>query len=82
MLKEEILKSTYQEYFDWWSPIDIANGSALAPMTYERFLETLLTFPHETWFKRWVINKIPPNKVTDFKTFIFRVVINNKLKNK
>ena len=33
----EELKKAHQRYVDWWLPIDVANGSFLAPMSIERF---------------------------------------------
>ena len=79
--REEILKIAHQEYVDWWLPIDVAAGSVIAPMSYDRFLESLLTYPHENWFSRWIGDKIPSDKITYFKTFIFRVVVYNIVEN-
>ena len=73
--REDILKGAYQEYVDWWLPIDIKSGSLMSPMVYERFLESLLTYPHEDWYMRWIGDKIPSEKITVFKSFIFRVII-------
>jgi hypothetical protein len=37
------LQLTYNRYVAWWLPIDVANGSCLAPMSYIGFCELLLT---------------------------------------
>ena len=29
-----ILKKSFQEYIDWWLPIDIESGSLASPMSY------------------------------------------------
>lgn len=77
MEKENILKTAHQEYVNWWLPMDIESGSLIAPMNYNRFLESLLTYSHEDWFMRWVGDKIPSNKITSFKTFILRTIVEN-----
>lgn len=51
--KNKIIES-YNKYVAWWLPIDIADNSSLAPMTFNRFCETLLIFPDENWWNRWV----------------------------
>ena len=79
--REEILKIAHQEYVDWWLPIDLACDSCMGAMSYDRFLESLLTYPHEKWFTRWIGDKIPSDKITPFKTFIFRLVVFNHVEN-
>jgi hypothetical protein len=81
MENEEILKNAHQDYVDWWLPIDVAGDSFLAPMSYDIFLERLLTYPHEEWFARWIGDEIPSDKITAFKTFIFRLLIFNHVNN-
>ncbi len=75
MGKDDILKIAHKEYIDWWLPIDIESGSLLAPMSYNRFLESLLTYPNEEWFVRWIGDKIPSDRITAFKGFILRSIV-------
>ena len=51
---QKIILDGYQRYHDWWSPIDIAGGSFLAPMTLLWFCEYLLKFEDDEWFDRWL----------------------------
>jgi hypothetical protein len=77
--KEDILKKSHQEYVDWWLPIDVENGSIMGAMSYNRFLESLLTYTHEDWFVRWIGDKIPSDKIIPFKVFILRLVVNTHI---
>lgn len=50
----QIILDGYQKYYNWWLPIDVANGSTLAPMTFLWFCEYLLVFDDKKWFDRWL----------------------------
>ncbi len=52
-IKEEILKNAYQNYLDYWIPIDIACNSCLSIVGYDYFLIRLLTFD-DKYFDRFV----------------------------
>ncbi len=65
----ELLKDTHKRYVDWWMPIDIACNSCLAPMSFKRFCDSLLTYPDE-WWSRWLGDKVLDTKKTAFKQYI------------
>jgi hypothetical protein len=50
----KIIVSAYKKYVDWWTPIDIACNSCLAPMCMSLFIQTLLTYDESNWFHRWI----------------------------
>ena len=51
---ENLLIKAHQDYVDWWLPIDVSQGSTLAPMSFLRFLEYILIFDDKNWFDRWL----------------------------
>lgn len=69
-----LLNMAYQKYVDWWLPIDVANGSVMAPITFHRFLGYLLIFPEDTWWNRWIGDVMPDDKLS-LKQFILELII-------
>jgi len=86
-----LLSKGYKRYVDWWLPIDVAGGSFLAPMSFEWWLERMLTFPDEKCFDRWIFKDelvLGKNHIKDsfqpkyrIKHFIVQVITHNALGN-
>ena len=86
-----LLSKGYKRYVDWWLPIDVAGGSFLAPMSFEWWLERMLTFPDEKWFDRWILKDeliLGKDQTEDsfqpkyrIKHFIVQVITHNALGN-
>lgn len=72
--KEFILQQAFNDYLNWYQPIDIQSGSSLAPMSFERFCETLITFDN-IWYDKWLGNKVTDNKHTQLKTYILSRIV-------
>lgn len=55
MFRSRIIRllEAYKKYVEWWLPIDAASDSALAPMSFLSFCESLITREDEEWFHRW-----------------------------
>jgi hypothetical protein len=77
--KASILENAFKDYLNWWTPIDIDSGSTMAPMSFERFCETLLIFDN-IWYNKWLDNKILNNNHTQFKTYILSRIIKHNTK--
>lgn len=71
----EEIKKAHQRYVDWWLPIDVAGGSFMAPMSYERFCEWLLTGNDSDWFDRWLPEFIEVNEKHYMKRQLLSVII-------
>jgi hypothetical protein len=70
----------HQKYIDWWSPIDLACDSCLAPMSCHRFCESLLTYGDD-WWERWLGASIPKDKKIAFKRIILKFIIEHYTQN-
>ena len=70
------IKEAHQRYVDWWLPIDVANGSLLAPMCCLRFCEYLLIFP-DSFFQEW-INEEDKNEF--IKRHILNIIVAHHMK--
>ena len=65
---ENLLIKTHENYVKEWLIIDIAAGSIMAPMSYDRFCEKLLIFDDIFW-ARWSLYAGASEKV-DIKSYI------------
>jgi len=52
--RTKILVDAHNRYVAWWLPIDVANGSVLAPMCLSRFCEFLLTLNDNNFWNKWM----------------------------
>jgi hypothetical protein len=77
----ELLKSAHQEMVNWWNKEIDTDGGTMAPCSFHVFLQHLLTFSEETYWNRWIGNKIPIDKKQSFKAFILSLIIKQIIKN-
>lgn len=77
--KASILENAFKDYLNWWTPIDIDSNSTMAPMSFQRFCETLLIFDN-IWYDKWMGNKITPDKHTQFKNYILSRILKHYTK--
>jgi len=73
----KLLSDAHQRYVAWWLPIDVAAGSCLAPMSFLRFLEALLTLPNTEFFDRWIETDVftKPSDSIKLRKFILRLIL-------
>ena len=67
----EEIKKAHQRYVDWWLPIDVAGGSALAPRSFDGFCRFLLVANDSDWFDRW----LPDYTSSEEKYFMKSVIM-------